>query len=270
MRKVHLLLAASFMALPTIAQADGRNPTSVTPVLLTTQTYAQNFDSLATSGTSNTALPAGFQIFERGDGVAADGIYATGTGSSNAGNTYSFGVAGGADRALGSLASGSVSEILFGALFTNQLPGTITGLNFQYSGEQWRAGNSTDDRLTFEFSTNASQIDNGTWTEFSALNFSPIILTGDTALNGNLTGNIRSISGLISGLSIAHGSNFGFRFRDINATGNDHGLAVDNLSFTAALAPVSAIPEPSTWALMLLGFGAIGASMRRRQVRRFA
>ena len=270
MRKVYLLLAASFMALPTMAQADGRNPTSVAPALLNTQTYAQNFDSLATFGTSNTALPAGFQILERGDGVAADGIYAAGTGSSNAGNTYSFGVTNGADRALGSLASGSVSEILFGALFTNQLPGTITGLNFQYSGEQWRAGNSTDDRLTFEFSTNASQIDNGTWTEFSALNFIPIILTGDTALNGNLAGNFRSISGLISGLSIAQGSNFAFRFRDINATGNDHGLAVDNLSFTAALAPVSAIPEPSTWALMLLGFGAIGASMRRRQALRFA
>jgi hypothetical protein len=25
----------------------------------------------------------------------------------------------------------------------------------------------------------------------------------------------------------------------------------------------SAVPEPSTWAMMLLGFGAIGASMRR-------
>jgi hypothetical protein len=27
----------------------------------------------------------------------------------------------------------------------------------------------------------------------------------------------------------------------------------------------SAVPEPSTWAMMLLGFGAIGASMRRRR-----
>jgi hypothetical protein len=28
--------------------------------------------------------------------------------------------------------------------------------------------------------------------------------------------------------------------------------------------PVSAVPEPSTWAMMLLGFGAIGYSMRKR------
>ncbi|HEX8838885.1 MAG TPA: PEPxxWA-CTERM sorting domain-containing protein, partial [Sphingomicrobium sp.] len=26
-----------------------------------------------------------------------------------------------------------------------------------------------------------------------------------------------------------------------------------------------AVPEPATWAMMLLGFGAIGVSMRRRK-----
>jgi hypothetical protein len=36
-------------------------------------------------------------------------------------------------------------------------------------------------------------------------------------------------------------------------------LEVDNLS------GVAAVPEPGTWALMLLGFGAIGGSMRRRR-----
>jgi hypothetical protein len=33
---------------------------------------------------------------------------------------------------------------------------------------------------------------------------------------------------------------------------------LDNLMWSA-----SAVPEPATWAMMLLGFGAIGASMRR-------
>jgi hypothetical protein len=48
-----------------------------------------------------------------------------------------------------------------------------------------------------------------------------------------------------------------------NATsGND--FALDNLSFA------SAVPEPGTWAMLFLGFGAIGLMMRRRQSRSFA
>lgn len=261
MRRV--LLAATALTMPAVAQADGR--TTVTPAPLTTATYTQTFDSLANTGSANTALPAGFQLIERGTGGAADGQYAAGTGSSNAGNAYSFGAAGSTERALGSLASGGVAEIIYGALFTNQLGGTITSLAFSYRGEQWRAGTSTDDRLTFEFSTNATQLDNGTFTEVSSLNFLPLVTAGNTALDGNAT--FRPIFGLISDLSIAQGSTFAFRFRDVDSTGSDHGLAIDNLSFTATLAPVSAaVPEPSTWALLLLGFDAVGASLRRRKV----
>ena len=50
---------------------------------------------------------------------------------------------------------------------------------------------------------------------------------------------------------------------DINAaSGND--FALDNLSFA------SAVPEPGTWAMLFLGFGAIGLMMRRRQSRTLA
>jgi hypothetical protein len=38
-----------------------------------------------------------------------------------------------------------------------------------------------------------------------------------------------------------------------------------NGSGSAVGSPVPALPEPSTWGLMLLGFGAIGASMRRKR-----
>ena len=46
------------------------------------------------------------------------------------------------------------------------------------------------------------------------------------------------------------------------ASGND--FALDNLSFA------SAVPEPGTWAMLFLGFGAIGLMMRRRQSRGLA
>jgi len=31
----------------------------------------------------------------------------------------------------------------------------------------------------------------------------------------------------------------------------------------------SAVPEPATWAMMILGFGAVGCAMRRKTVLRF-
>ena len=41
---------------------------------------------------------------------------------------------------------------------------------------------------------------------------------------------------------------------------SDSGLAIDNIN----LGPSGAIPEPSSWALMILGFGLVGAVSRRR------
>lgn len=46
----------------------------------------------------------------------------------------------------------------------------------------------------------------------------------------------------------------GFRFLS-----SQNALEVDNVSFTAA------VPEPATWAMMLMGFAAVGYSMRRRK-----
>jgi hypothetical protein len=47
-----------------------------------------------------------------------------------------------------------------------------------------------------------------------------------------------------------------------NETGTFAGAVYwDNLTYTA----FDAVPEPSTWAMMLLGFAAVGAGFRRRQ-----
>jgi hypothetical protein len=47
--------------------------------------------------------------------------------------------------------------------------------------------------------------------------------------------------------------------------GMRHARPFDNYRITIANA-VGAVPEPSTWAMMLIGFGAVGASLRRRRV----
>lgn len=46
-------------------------------------------------------------------------------------------------------------------------------------------------------------------------------------------------------------------------------LSVIN-SFTPHFALVAAVPEPATWAMMLVGFGAMGVSLRRRRPARLS
>ncbi len=48
-----------------------------------------------------------------------------------------------------------------------------------------------------------------------------------------------------------------FQFRGLGVTAAD--FAVDKIS-------MAAVPEPATWAMMLLGMGIVGSSMRRRKV----
>lgn len=54
-------------------------------------------------------------------------------------------------------------------------------------------------------------------------------------------------------------SNFKTRYQSVTI-GNSNGE-----SATGDLVQISAVPEPTAWAMMLLGFGAIGVGMRRRR-----
>ena len=71
-------------------------------------------------------------------------------------------------------------------------------------------------------------------------------------------------SGLLNlALAVGSGSTTGFSnvsFIDFYGIGNN---GLDNLVLTAG-AVGGAVPEPATWGLMLVGFGAMGYAMRRR------
>lgn len=205
------------------------------PISLTATAYTQNFDTLATSGTSST-LPANWLIAE--SGTNANATYTAGTGSSNAGDTYSFGAAGSSERALGGLLSGSLTPS-FGASVVNDTGTTLTDLLVGYTGEQWRLGSTgRTDRLDFQYSLDATSLTTGTWLNVDALDFNGPISAGTVgALDGNAAANRTAISNTITGLSIPAGTTFWIRWSDFNATGADDGLAIDDLTLSAAGVP---------------------------------
>ena len=208
-------------------------------ITLTGTTYTENFDTLANTGTSST-LPSGWEFAETG--TAVNTTYTAGTGSGTAGDTYSFGSAGSTDRALGGLQSGSLNPT-FGASFTNTTGTAISSLLVSYTGEQWRLGAlNRADRIDFQYSLNATSLTTGTWIDVDILDFTAPATTGTLgALDGNLAANRTAISGTINSLSIANGATFYLRWTDLNATGSDDGLAIDNFSLSVPSGPTLTI-----------------------------
>lgn len=223
MRKLYSLLATLVVALISFGQVS-------VPIPLTGGTYTQDFNSLALSGTSGMT-PAGWGFLE--SGTNANTSYTAGTGSSNAGDTYSFGAAGSTERAFGGLLSGSLTPTL-GAAFVNQTGATLTTVTISFTGEQWRFGaTGRTDRLDFQYSTDATSLSTGTWTNKDELDFSAPVSAGTVgAKDGNDPAFRSTVSFTLTSLSIPADATFFIRWTDFNASGSDDGLAIDDFSLS--------------------------------------
>jgi predicted extracellular nuclease len=234
MFSVVTILALMLMALP-MQSASAAGTISLTTL---GSTYSENFDTLSNvaASTTNTLAINGWELTETGGGARDNEQYAVDTGGSNTGDTYSYGSAAVAERALGGLQSGTLIPTI-GAAFVNNTGATITSLDVAYTGEQWRIGNTAaarDDRLDFQYSTDATSLTTGTWNNVDSLDFTNPVKTAAAqgALDGNNAANRAAISATISDLSIADGATFWVRWTDLNASGADDGLAVDDFSLT--------------------------------------
>jgi len=194
--------------------------------------YTENFDSLAQSGNSSTTPTA----WTRAETLSsANTVYTANNGGSTTGDTYSYGTTSQTDRALGGLRTGSLAPTI-GAYFKNDTGSTINSLTIAYTGEEWRLGTaSRTDRLDFQYSTNATSLTTGTWTDDDALDFTTPNTTTTGAKDGNNATNRTALTHTISGLSIATGATFWIRWTDFDASGADDGLAVDDFSITAGV-----------------------------------
>ncbi|MBL8177231.1 MAG: hypothetical protein JNK48_21330 [Bryobacterales bacterium] len=233
----HVLAAAAAVALLSVNLYGQANCTST--FSLTTTSYTQDFNTLVSSGTALlTTLPQGWNVNYRLNGTTLEVIappstkttYRAGTGSDNAGDFYSFGAASNSDRAFGSLASGNsqVGNVAQYFCFTNNSGATVTSLRVAYRGEQYRnGGNTTAHKLEFGYSVNGGT----SFTPLTALDFTGPVAT---ATAGTVDGNATAVSlnHTITGLNVPAGTVIVLRWVDREDAGNDHGLAVDDLTVT--------------------------------------
>ena len=210
-----------------------------------TTTITQNFNTLATSGTTNTwtdnSTIANWYSQRTGTGTK----YAADAGTNNAGNLYSYGTGTNSDRALGTVGSGNVAAGNFahGLQFQNLTGQTITNLNVTYTLEQWRDGGNNPavaQAITFYYKTSSSQItalnpsNNTGWTQVTGLTLnSPTYTTTAAALDGNVPANRISASNIpIPALSFLNNYYIMLKWEDPQHTGNNHGLAIDDVTIT--------------------------------------
>lgn len=230
--------------------------------LVLTGSLSEDFNSLtSTEATGNTWT----------DNSTLTGWYSSQTtynvnhGNSSTVALYDFGSSAAADRALGCITGSGATTIYYGVAIQNGTGGTITALQIQYHGEEWREASTTADTLRFQYLVGdplGNNIANGTWTTVSSLNFTGPLFGSGTALDGNASANSTTVSSIVTGLNVASGGDFWLRWMDSDVAGNDAGLAVDDFFITA-------VPEPSEWGeivvIGLLGFSGLHSWRSRRR-----
>jgi hypothetical protein len=94
------------------------------------------------------------------------------------------------------------------------------------------------------------------------INLGPIFINGVAIARTSSPSNLNSETFTISGQLLNQGLN------TITVGGNVISLVNGTAQYngSVSLAAAAAVPEPTTWAMMLVGFGAVGYSMRRRKV----
>jgi hypothetical protein len=226
-----------------------------------TGSYQQNFDIL---GTGTSWIP-GWSGVNGADSPSTPLALGITTGATTSGGLYNVGGAGDADRALGSLATGSVIPS-FGVQFQNTSGTTYTGLQLGGVMEQWRSGTAAtaNEILTFEYSLDAQGIDDvaATWHSLTGMDLLERLTetTAGAAVDGNLSENQSLLSGTIDDAMWLDQGLLTLRWTDFNDGGSDGLYALDNFT----LSGMSVVPEPSVYALAGVGLLALMCRPRRR------
>jgi hypothetical protein len=228
-------------------------------------TYSQNFNTLITSGTgqpwaNDTVTPTlqGWNLYTTAGADVT--TYSAGAGTSATGSFYSFGTGTSTERALGGVGSGSFSGYIALAI-QNTTGGSLGEFTVSFNGEQWRNGGNASlaqQTMVLEYGFGATFATVSSWTAPGG-NFnwaSPVTAATAASVDGNAAGLVSSRGGTITGLNWTDTQTLWIRWAEINDTGNDHGLAIDDFTITA-------VPEPTNIALGIFASGLLAFSGAR-------
>jgi hypothetical protein len=167
------------------------------------------------------------------------------------------------DTITGTPANGG--GVFFGVQIQNNTGVALTEFSLGYAGEQWRVASGGANTLTVSYSTDASAVDGvwlntGSWTGVPDLTFTAPHsgAASSSLLDGNAAANrvVFAPQAITLASALAPGDSLYIRWFSANIGGVDQSLAIDDVTF-------SAIPEPSTYAL-LLGAALLGLAGFRR------
>jgi len=232
-----LLLLGAVVAQPPVLGAPG----TLHAFSSSAPSYSENFNTLAETGVSNV-VPLGF-TWQQFYGTSIEG-YTADTGSSNAGNVYSYGSSATGpitDRSYGSLSSGGSAYALGLGMVNSDASSYILQFTLSFTCKTWRTSTVANNVLTFGWSTDATTFDTTqfTWTALPEGNCVAIpAVPSNGAVDGNQPANqIVSSATITPSAALAPGATIYWAWVDQNNPGNDAGKALDNLVITAQFVP---------------------------------
>jgi len=217
--------------------------------------YTQDFNTLTSGTWTDNSTLTGW--YARTDNTASITAYGANTGGTVAGGLYAFGVAGTnplSERALGMASSNAFTggsgtgKGYYGWRLRNNTGAAISAITITWTGEQWRKDNNAASHtlnLFYRTGTNVTDIFLGSWTP--APSTFTTLITGATtaaALDGNASANRTANITVTINVLIPANEEIMLRWEDLNDSGNDHLMAIDDVTITAA--PVCTPPSDPT------------------------
>jgi len=210
-------------------------------------TYSQNFDGLSFAGgvwNDGTTVPNWYTLDPAGISATS---YALNDGSLLDPGLCAFGNTN--DRALGFAPNGNIGETMYvGWRLKNTTGQTIKSISINWTGEQWRADDNSEQYLNLHYILSASPItaiDNGILSSTGFDFITPQIFQNPAlVLDGNLPANKVTTTSLIT-LDIPTGYEIMLVWETTDASQN-HFMGLDDVSVTAKASQTISFPSPAT------------------------